>query len=284
MCCGEIDVQRITETVERIYHDINFNLREDVLAALNKALQIEESETGREIIRQILENASLSIKQKLPLCQDTGVAVVFVQIGQDVHLVGGDLAEAVNEGVRRARARGYLRASLVRHPLDRENTGDNTPAMLHVELVPGRKIAIDVVARGAGGENCGRVKMLSPSDGKDGVVDFVLDTVRQNGANACPPLVVGVGIGGTQDVAALITKKAFLRDINEPSPDPICAELEDRLLGRINALGVGPQGLGGRVTALAVLVEARPCHIASLPVCVNLMCHSFRHGHAELKT
>lgn len=277
-----VSVARIADALEAGYGEINRMLRPDVLAALQGALAREPSEAGRAVLSEIVENAELAARTGLTTCQDTGVACVFIRLGQEVRLTDGALTDAVNEGIRRAHRTHHLRASVVRHPLDRRNTGDNAPAMLHVELEPGEGLTIDLLAKGAGSENMGRVVMLAPAEGREGVVREVVETVRAAGGNPCPPIVVGVGIGGTQDVAALLAKKALFRDIRESSPDPLSAELEKTLLAEVNALGVGPMGLGGETTALAVLVETAPCHMASLPVAVNLMCHAFRHLRVEL--
>jgi len=233
---------------------------------------------GRKVLDRILENVRVAASEGMPLCQDTGVAVVFVELGQEVQVVGGDFNEAIHEGVRRGYTDGYLRKSLVVHPFSsRENTGDNAPAVIHVEIVPGDALKITVVPKGGGGENMSQYKNLPPAAGVDGIVDFVAEVVDRAGANTCPPVIVGVGIGGTMEQATLLAKKSLLRRVGQPHPDPETAALEAAILERVNRLGIGPQGLGGRVTALAVHVEAYPCHIASLPVAVNLQCHSARH-------
>jgi len=248
------------------------------LGALEEALDREESELGRWALEQVVRNARIAREGKFPLCQDTGLAVVFVRVGQDVRVTGGSLEEAVQEGVRRGYREGYLRKSVVRDPLRRENTGDNTPAVVHYRIVPGNGLEITLMAKGAGSENMSGVRMLTPADGAEGVKAFVVEQVRQAGANPCPPVIVGVGIGGTLERCALLAKEALLRPVGRRNPDPFYAEMEEELLTRINALGIGPQGFGGKVTALDVHIEAEPCHIASLPVAVNIQCHAARHA------
>ncbi len=273
----EVSVSRITEEVARLSIEANYQLGEDVVQALRKALDKEESPVGRSILERIIENAEIAAQGEYPYCQDTGFAVVYVEIGQDVRLVGGDLYEAINEGVRKGYTEGYLRKSIVRDPLRRVNTGDNTPAVIWTDIVPGDKVSITVAAKGGGSENMSEVRMLKPADGAEGVKNFVVERVERSGGNPCPPIVVGVGIGGTFEKCAWLAKKAALRKIGERNPDPFYAEMEEELLERINKLGIGPQGLGGRVTALDVHIEAYPCHIASLPVAVNIQCHADRH-------
>jgi len=250
----------------------------DVLAALERAHEREESEVGRGIIARLIENAALARELNLPMCQDTGLAVVFVAIGEEVHIAGGSLREAIAAGVRQGYAQGYLRQSVVRSPLDRRNTGDNTPPVIHTEIVLGDALTITVAAKGAGSENMSRLRMMIPSDGIEAVKRFVVEAVENAGASACPPLVIGVGLGGSFEQCALAAKQALLRSLGEPNPDPATAELEQELLDLVNATGIGPMGVGGRVTALAVNVETRPCHIASQPVAVNLQCHAARHA------
>jgi fumarate hydratase subunit alpha len=247
-----------------------------VRAAVEKARGTEESPVGREILDQMLENAAIAEREQIAICQDTGFAVCFVELGDRVSIEGGLLVDAINEGVRQGYRDGYLRKSIC-HPLTRKNTGDNTPAIVHLELVPGDTLKILLAPKGAGSENMSRVAMLKPSDGLEGIKDLVIDRVREAGANPCPPVIVGVGIGGTMEKAALIAKKAMLRLIGSLNPDPELAALEAELLEKINDLGIGPQGLGGRTTALAVHIEVFPCHIASLPVAVNINCHASRH-------
>lgn len=278
----EIHVRDITEAVATLCMESNYYLGEDVLRAFRESLGGEESPVGRGILEQLLENARIAAEERVPMCQDTGFAVVFLELGQDLHVVGGDLYQAVNEGVRRGYQEGYLRKSIVGHPLERKNTGDNTPAVIHTEIVPGDRLKITVAPKGGGSENMSGLKMLTPAQGVEGVKEFVIQRVREAGPNPCPPIVVGVGIGGTFEKAALLAKKALLRPIGQHNPLTDVAELERELLERINDLGIGPQGLGGRVTALWVSVEIFPAHIASLPVAVNINCHAARHREAVL--
>ena len=273
----EIEAARITDTVKRLCIQANVILPEDVKNCIIKRKSEENWAPAREILDRIEENFELAAAENVPICQDTGVACVFLEIGQEVHIAGGDITQAVNEGVRQGYAEGYLRKSVVRDPLDRVNTGDNTPAMIYYDIVPGDKIKITVAPKGFGSENMSQIKMLRPSDGIEGVKAFVLKAVEEAGPNPCPPIIVGVGIGGTFDKAALLAKKALLRDTGTPSADPLYAKLEEELLEKINALGIGPQGFGGKTTALAVAVEHYPTHIAGLPVAVNINCHVARH-------
>lgn len=273
----EIEAARITDTVKRLCIQANVILPEDVKNCIIKRKSEENWAPAREILDRIEENFELAAAENVPICQDTGVACVFLEIGQEVHVSGGDISDAVNEGVRRGYAEGYLRKSVVRDPLDRVNTGDNTPAMIYYDIVPGDKIKITVAPKGFGSENMSQIKMLRPSDGIEGVKAFVLKAVEEAGPNPCPPIIVGVGIGGTFDKAALLAKKALLRETGTPSADPLYAKLEEELLEKINALGIGPQGFGGKTTALAVAVEHYPTHIAGLPVAVNINCHVARH-------
>jgi fumarate hydratase subunit alpha len=273
----QINTEEITGTVEKICIDANYNLGDDLIASLQNALNEEESPLGKEVIAQILENAEIGKNEQVPVCQDTGFAVVFVEIGQEVIIEGQNLQEAINEGVRRGYKNGYLRKSIVKDPLDRINTGDNTPAVIHTDIVPGDKLKITFMAKGGGCENMSRTAMLTPAQGRDGVIDFVVETVKTAGANPCPPIIVGVGLGGTFEYATLLSKKAILRPVGSRNKDSNTAHLEEELLEKINKLGIGPQGFGGKVTALAVHVETYPCHIASLPVAVNIECHSHRH-------
>lgn len=273
----EIEAARITDTVKRLCIQANVILPEDVKNCIIKRKSEESWAPAREILDRIEENFELAAAENVPICQDTGVACVFLEIGQEVHVSGGDISGAVNEGVRRGYAEGYLRKSVVRDPLDRVNTGDNTPAMIYYDIVPGDKIKITVAPKGFGSENMSQIKMLRPSDGIEGVKAFVLKAVEEAGPNPCPPIIVGVGIGGTFDKAALLAKKALLRETGTPSADPLYAKLEEELLEKINALGIGPQGFGGKTTALAVAVEHYPTHIAGLPVAVNINCHVARH-------
>jgi len=279
----EIDCREITDTVARLCIEACYYLGEDVLTALREARAIEPSPVARAVLDQILRNAEIAREGELPLCQDTGLTVIFLELGQEVHIVGGDLHEAITEGVRRGYKEGYLRKSVVDRPFSaRINTGDNTPPVIHTSIVPGEKIKITVVPKGGGSENMSYLKMMSPAQGRQGIVDFVVDAVDRSGANPCPPVIVGVGIGGTIEQTTLIAKKALLRRVGEPHPDPEVAALEVEILEKVNRLGIGPQGLGGRTTALAVHVETFPCHIASLPVAVNLQCHSARHKEATI--
>ena len=279
----EIHVDAITQTVARLCQEANFSLPDDIMAALRIARQREESPWGREILRHIVENADIAAKEHIPLCQDCGIVVIHIAIGQDLHIVGGDLFDAVQKGVAQGYTKGYLRASMVLRPLSaRINTGDNTPPIVRYDIVPGDKLMIAVMPKGEGAENGSRVGMLEPASGRKGVVDFVVETIEKGGASICPPLVVGVGVGGTAGRVMWLAKKSLWRPIGEPNPDPEIDELERELLANINALGIGPQGLGGTITALAVQVEVSPCHIAALPVAVNPECHCARHREAIL--
>ena len=261
----------------------NLKLPEDVLAALRRALAAEVSEAGREVLNRILENADVSAAQNVPLCQDTGLALVFVEIGQDAHVTGGDLTEAIDQGVRQAYRDGYLRKSVVAPPFGaRRNTGDNTPAQIHYQIVPGDGLRLTVLPKGGGAENTSRLAMLTPADGRQGVIDFIVGSLSEKAADACPPVIVGVGVGGSADRAMLLAKLSLLRPVGAPNPDPETAALERELLENINALGIGPMGYGGRTTALAVHLETAPAHIASLPVALNLQCHSARHRSVTL--
>ncbi len=275
----EVYASQITEVVKNLCIESNLYLGEDVLAAFDKFEKMEESPVGREVFQQLKENARIAREEQVAICQDTGLAVVFVELGQDVHITGGDFNAAINEGVRQGYKEGYLRKSAC-HCFSRVNTKDNTPAIIHLEMVPGDKIKITVAPKGGGSENMSTVMMLSPSEGKEGLKKRVVEWVKQAGSNPCPPVVVGVGIGGTYEQAALIAKKALLRPLGQKNPDPELAALEEDLLARINNLGIGPQGLGGRITALAVHAEMIPCHIASFPLAINLNCHAHRHKEA----
>jgi fumarate hydratase subunit alpha len=276
-----IKAEDIYKAAKKMCLDAAFDLSPDVKEALEDALKKEESDIGKSIIQELIENAEIASKEKLPLCQDTGFAVFFVEIGEDVR-IEGSLNKAITDAVREAYQEGYLRKSIVADPLRRKNTGDNTPAIIHTEFVPGDKLKIMFSAKGGGSENMSRVGMLKPADGVEGVKNFIIETARLAGPNPCPPIIVGVGIGGTFEKAAILAKKAIFRDINEHNPDPFYAEMEKELLERINNIGIGPQGLGGRITALAVHINAFPCHIASLPLAVNIQCHSSRHRIVEL--
>jgi len=279
----EIKARDIAETVAQLCQRANFELNEDVLAALKQAQQTEESPLGKEVLRQLVENAQIAGRKNLPLCQDCGTAVVFLEIGQDAHVIDGDLYEAVNEGVRQGYTQGYLRKSMVSQPFSaRKNTKDNTPPIIHTEIVPGDRIRVICLPKGAGSENMSRLAMLRPGDGREGIIDLVVRAVDEAGANPCPPLIIGVGIGATAEGVMLLAKKALLRPVGKPNPDPEVAELEKEILGRVNNLGIGPLGLGGSTTALAVHAEVWPTHIACLPVGINLQCHSARHKEARL--
>lgn len=277
----EVHINKITKTIEDLCVKACCHLGDDVKELLKKRSLEETSEFGKNIFDQIFANIQIAELEGIPLCQDTGMAVVFLEVGQDVHIVGGDLEAAVNEGVRRGYEKGYLRKSVL-DPISRINTKDNTPAVIHTEIVPGDKLKIIVAPKGFGSENMSRLQMLKPSDGIEGVKDFILQTVTSAGANPCPPLIVGVGIGGTMEKAALLAKKALLRRAGSHNPNPEIARLEKEMLQRINETGIGPQGLGGRVTALAVHIDTYPTHIAGLPVAVNLQCHVARHREAIL--
>ena len=279
----EIDAQEVTKTVSQLFQEACHYLPEDVLTSLKQAREAEESAVGRDVLDRILDNAEVSAKEKIPLCQDTGTAVVFLELGQDAHIAGGDLCTAINEGVRQGYTEGYLRKSMVRQPYSsRVNTKDNTPAVIHTDIVPGDRLKIAVMPKGGGAENMARLAMLPPARGRQGVIDFVVNAVDEAGSNPCPPVIVGVGIGGTAEKAVLVAKKALLRKVGEPNPDAEVAELEKEILHRVNNLGIGPMGYGGRNTALAVHAEVFPTHIASLPVAVNLQCYSARHKEATL--
>jgi fumarate hydratase subunit alpha len=279
----EISCAQIIETVAHLCVEANYCLGDDVVEALRRARTEEDSPLGQMVLGRLLENAKLAPEQRIPLCQDTGIPVIFVQLGQDTHLVGGELYESIQEGVRRGYQEGYLRASIVDQPFStRRNTGDNTPAVVHTEIVPGDRVRIVVLPKGAGSENMSALAMLSPADGRAGVVRFVVETVERAGANPCPPTIVGVGIGGTGEKAMIMAKQTLLRAMGEANPDPEVAQLEEDILTAVNRLGIGPQGLGGRVTCLAVHAEVHPCHIGSLPVAVNIQCHSARHKEAVI--
>jgi len=279
----EIRADEIKRAVKKLCMDANYYLPQDVIDALRKGYEREVSPIGKDILKKILKNIEVAGKQKLPLCQDTGVAVFFIDLGQEVKIVGKSLEDAINEGVREGYSEGYLRKSMVADPLfDRTNTKDNTPCIMHIRIVRGNKVRIAFVPKGGGAENMSRVAMLKPADGVEGVKRFVIQTVEEAGPNPCPPLIIGVGIGGNFEEVSLLAKRALLRKIGQHNPDARYAELEDELLVEINRLGIGPQGLGGRITALAVNIEHFPCHIASLPVAVNLQCHAARHKEIEI--
>lgn len=275
----EINVSVITENIKEMCIEANHFLTVDMKEVFNNAVESEKSPLGKQVLNQLKENLSIAGTDMIPICQDTGMAVVFIKVGQDVHLVGGDITEAINEGVRRGYVEGYLRKSVVKDPLIRDNTKDNTPAVIHYSIVPGDKVDITVAPKGFGSENMSRVFMLKPADGIEGVKEAILTAVKDAGPNACPPMVIGVGIGGTFEKCALMAKKALTRDLNEESPVEYVRELEKEMLEKINKLGIGPGGLGGTNTALAINIETYPTHIAGLPVAVNICCHVNRHSH-----
>jgi fumarate hydratase subunit alpha len=279
----EIEANTITLAVAKLCQEANLSLGEDMLSALKQALQTEASPLGRESLNQIIENARIARERKIPLCQDCGTAVVFLEIGQDVHITGSDLKQAVEEGVRRGYFQGYLRKGIVSQPFSKRiNTRDNTPAIIHTEIVPGDSLKITVLPKGGGAENKSRLGMLLPNEGKAGIIELVLKTVEEAGGDPCPPLIIGLGIGGTAEQAMLLAKKALLRKVGTPNPDHEVAHLEKEVLMRVNRLGVGPMGFGGSNTALAVHALVMPTHITSLPVAVNLQCHSARHKEVVL--
>jgi fumarate hydratase subunit alpha len=274
----EIDVAVVTAAIEELCMDANYDLPQDVYAALELAKETEESPVGRAVLQQLTDNADIAAEDRVPICQDTGFAVLFIDVGQDVHFTGGDFEAAVNEGVRRGYGDGFLRKSIVEEPGHaRRNTKDNTPAIIHTRIVPGDTVHVLLMPKGGGAENMSSLNMLKPAQGVQGIIDAVVETVSKAGSNPCPPVVIGVGIGGTIDMVTVLAKKALARSIGSRHVDPRLAELEDELLARINALGIGPQGLGGTTTALAVFVEEMPSHIASMPMAVNVQCHAQRH-------
>jgi fumarate hydratase subunit alpha len=272
-----IKSDEITLAVKKLSIDANYYLGDDIVEVIKKSVDKEESPLGKEILNQILENADIARKEQMPLCQDTGLAAIFVEVGSEVHIEGLTLESAIQEGIGQGYEEGYLRKSMVEDPLRRRNTGDNTPGVISTRIVEGDKIRITILPKGGGSENMSAIKMLKPSDGEDGVKDFVVETVKKAGGNPCPPIIVGVGIGGSFDKCAYLAKKSLLREVGSIHSDPYYAEMEKELLENINNIGIGPQGLGGRITALAVHIETHPCHIASLPVAVNTQCHSARH-------
>jgi len=279
----DLDVRAVTEAVKAMCITANYDLPQDVYDALVRAREAEESPVGREVLGQLVENADIAAADRVPICQDTGFAVIFAEVGQDVHLIGGHFDDAVNEGVRQGYGDGYLRRSVAEEPAHaRRNTKDNTPAILHTSIVPGDRLRLTMMAKGGGAENMSSLNMLKPSQGWAGMVDAVVETVSKAGSNPCPPVIIGVGIGGTIDRVTVLAKKALLRDVGSTHPDPRIAAMEAELLQKINALGIGPQGLGGSTTALAVFIEEMPCHIASMPMAVNVQCHAQRHKTVEL--
>jgi len=275
----EVPYEKIVDTVAQLCMDANYFIGKDIIEAFKRGLEKEESETGKDILNQLLKNAEIAQSEKVPLCQDCGFAVVFLDLGIDVR-VKGNIIDAINDGVRRGYTDGYLRKSILSDPIKGKNTGDNTPAIVHTKFVPGDRIRITVTPKGGGSENMSEVKMMKPADGIEGVKIFVIDRVLRSSSNPCPPIVVGVGIGGTFEYVAFLAKKALLRDIGERNPDPFYADVERELLEKINNLGIGPMGLGGRITALDVFIETHPRHIASFPVAVNINCHVARHKYA----
>lgn len=273
----EVSTDEITKNIKEMCIEANYILSDDVKNKIINSAAVENSEIGKKILSQLEENMEIAEREQIPICQDTGMAVVFIKIGQEVHITGGSLEDAINQGVREGYTEGYLRKSVVKDPLIRENTKDNTPAIIHYEIIPGDKVEITVAPKGFGSENMSRVCMLKPADGIEGVKNAVIETVKLAGPNACPPVVVGVGIGGTFEKCALLAKKALTRDINSESSIEYVAELENELLDEINNLNIGPGGLGGKITALCVNIETYPTHIAGLPVAINMCCHVNRH-------
>ena len=271
----DIPVRDIVSAIEELFIDANIDLPENVCGALHDAIEREKSHVGREVLRELLKNADTARQERLPICQDTGVAVTFLEIGQNLHITGGDLEEAIFEGVRRAYRKGYLRKSCC-HPFTRENTGDNTPPIIHMKIVPGDKMKITVLPKGGGSENYGEVRMLVPAQGRAGVKAFVLEMVKKGGPNPCPPIIVGIGVGGNFETSALLSKEALMVPLGMRNSDSELAAIELEILQEINATGIGPQGYGGTVTALDVHIKMMPCHLASLPVAVNLQCHAHR--------
>ena len=274
----EVNVKLVSDAVKDLSISTNCILGDEEVAYIKKMLNVEESPTGKEILDMMLENARIARDEMIPICQDTGFTVIFLEVGQDVHFTGGDINLALADGVKRGYTDGFLRKSILSDPIKRNNTGDNTPPVVHLSIVPGDKVTVTLAPKGGGSENMSAVKMLKPAEGIEGVKNFVVERVDAAGGNPCPPVVVGVGIGGTFEKCAWLAKKALLRPLGDRHPDPFYAEVEEELLRRINATGIGPQGLGGRVTALDVHIETYPCHIASLPCAVNLNCHASRHG------
>ncbi|WP_027437900.1 fumarate hydratase [Lachnospira multipara] len=275
----EVDVSLITKNIKEMCIEANHNLTPDMAKVFNEAVDREKSSLGKQVLNQLKENLEIARTDMIPICQDTGMAVVFINVGQDVHLVGGDVNQAINEGVRQGYVEGYLRKSVVKDPIYRENTNDNTPAIIHYSIVPGSEVEITVAPKGFGSENMSRVFMLKPADGIEGVKDAILTAVKDAGPNACPPMVIGVGIGGTFEKCALLAKKALTRDLDQKSDKEYVRKLEEEMLEKINKLGIGPGGLGGTQTALAVNIETYPTHIAGLPVGINICCHVNRHSH-----
>jgi fumarate hydratase subunit alpha len=278
----EIHASAIVDAVKKLCMDANYSIEPDVLRAFDRSLATERSPAGTHVLQILKDNAEIARTRKIPYCQDTGTVICFVELGQDVHVTGGGLAEAINEGVRQGYTEGYLRASIVRSPFDRVNTGDNTPAVLHLEVVPGVAMKIQVMAKGGGCENRSKYKMLTPAEGVDGVKEWILECIKTAGPDACPPLIAGVGVGGNFEKAALLSKKALFRELGTPNPDSFVDAIEKDVLDRANRLGIGPQGYGGDTTAFAVHILTYPCHITSLPVAVTIECHAHRHKEVML--
>ena len=272
-----VHVEEITKNIKEMCIEANHYLSEDMDVAMKQAVETEKAPLGKQILTQLQENLQIAAKDMIPICQDTGMACVFLEIGQDVHFTGGDLNDAINEGVRRGYDKGYLRKSVVKDPVRRGNTGDNTPAMIYTEIVPGDQVKVTVGPKGFGSENMSQIRMFKPSAGLQGIKDFILEVVETAGPNPCPPMVVGVGIGGTFDKCALLAKKALMRPLNTENPDPYYADLEKEMLEKINKLGIGPQGFGGKTTAIGLNIETMPTHIAGMPCAVNINCHVTRH-------
>lgn len=278
----EVNVDKVTENIKEMCIEANHFLTDDMKKVFKNAVVSEKSPLGKQVLNQLNENLDIAANDMIPICQDTGMAVVFINVGQDVHFTGGNITDAINEGVRQGYVEGFLRKSVVNDPIIRENTKDNTPAVIHYNIVPGDKVDITIAPKGFGSENMSRVFMLKPADGIEGVKDAILTAVKDAGPNACPPMVIGVGIGGTFEKCALLAKKALTRNVEEESPVPYVRELEKEMLEKINKLGIGPGGLGGTQTALAINIETYPTHIAGLPVAVNMCCHVNRHAHRQI--
>ncbi len=278
----DIHVSAIADAVQKLCMEANYALEPDMLRAFDRALVTERSAAGRQVLEILKENAQLAVSKKIPYCQDTGFVVCFVELGQDVHVTGGLLTEAINDGVRQGYTEGYLRASIVRSPFDRVNTGDNTPAVIHLDLIAGATLKIQIMAKGGGCENRSKYKMLTPAEGTEGVKAWILECIKTAGPDACPPLIAGVGVGGTFEQAARLSKKALFRELGGPNPDPVVDALEREVLDRANRLGIGPQGYGGDTTAFGIHILTYPCHITSLPVAVTIECHAHRHKEVVL--
>ena len=278
----DIHTSAIVDAVKKLCMDANLDLEPDMLRAFDRALTTERSPAGRQVLQTLKQNAEMARTQRIPYCQDTGFVVCFVELGQDAHVTGGALDAAIDEGVRQGYTEGYLRASIVRSPFDRVNTGDNTPAVIHVDVVPGATLKLMLMAKGGGCENRSKYRMLTPAEGTSGVKEWILECVRTAGPDACPPLILGVGVGGTFEKAALLSKKALFRELGSPNPDPVVDALETELLDRANRLGIGPQGYGGDTTAFGIHILTYPCHITSLPVAVTIECHAHRHKEVTL--